>query len=73
MKGYIINLSSVCFANYFNDYGYWTGKEYIGDDIRYPGYEDDKHHENVKVYTSKKRNDVREVTGQVYLCIFFNS
>ena len=75
LKGYVINLFSVGFANYSNDYGYWTCKEYFGDDIRYPGYEDDKHHENVKVYTSKKTswNNVREVKEQVYLCIFFNS
>lgn len=35
--------------------GYWTGKNYKAEDVRFPGTCDDKHDPEVKVYTSKKR------------------
>ncbi|GGA31284.1 hypothetical protein [Psychrobacillus lasiicapitis] len=55
MDGFVIYLSSESYRSSSNDYGYWTGKVFRGEDVTYPGYEDDKTHNNVKVYTSKKR------------------
>jgi hypothetical protein len=35
--------------------GYWTGTRHRGEDVCYPGIRDDKHDDDVKVFTSKKR------------------
>jgi len=55
MPGFVIYLSSESYRNPSNEYGYWTGKVFNGEDVTYPGYEDDKNHNNVKIYTSRKR------------------
>ncbi|WP_419962165.1 hypothetical protein [Psychrobacillus sp. BM2] len=54
MKGYVIYLSTEQEVDFRgNNYGYWTGKTYRHDDVVYPGYEDDKDDESVKVYKLK--------------------
>ncbi|GIN71177.1 hypothetical protein J14TS2_16520 [Bacillus sp. J14TS2] len=35
--------------------GYWDGKVYQRDDVRFPGVMHTKHDKDVKVYSSKKR------------------
>lgn len=58
VEGFVIHLSSESYGNSSNDYGYWTGKVFTGEDLTYPGYEDDKTHNKVKVYKSKRRAEI---------------
>lgn len=55
MPRFVIYLSSEDYRDIKNDYGYWTGKVFTGEDIAYPGFENDKTHDNVKIYTNRKR------------------
>lgn len=56
LKGFVIYLSTEIEGYPLsNNYGYWTGKTYRNEDIVYPGWEDDKNNENVKIYKSRKR------------------
>ncbi|MCK1996458.1 hypothetical protein MPH47_04255 [Psychrobacillus psychrodurans] len=55
MPGYVIYLSTEIETDFGgNNYGYWTGKTYRHEDVVYPGCEDDKYDESVKVYKFKK-------------------